>query len=87
MESIIKVKVGTSFERHETDPIPTDTTTPRQLLDQFGIDYHVGMTNFNGIPLTEDMLDKSISWFAQNFSKIDSATAFYILNIPKQDNA
>lgn len=87
MESIIKVKVGTSFDRHESEPISVDTTTPRQLLDNFGVDYNVGMTNFNGIPLTDDTLDKPIRWFADNFKKIDTATAYYILNIPKQDNA
>ena len=87
MESIIKVKVDTSFDRHESAPISVDTTTPRQLLDQFGVDYHVGQTNFNGIALGEENLDKPIRWFADNFEKINTATSFYMLNIPKQDNA
>ena len=68
MESIIKVKVGTSFDRHESAPISVDTTTPRQLLDQFGVDYHVGQTNFNGIALGEENLDKPIRWFASTCS-------------------
>ena len=87
MEAIMKVTVGTSFAKHETDPITTADTTPRQLLDKYGVDYTVGQTNFNGIPIAQDALDKPLTWFAENFKKINDAPKLFILNVPKQDNA
>lgn len=87
MEAIMKVTVGTSFAKHETAPISTATTTPRQLLDQFDVDYYHGQTNFNGVPISEDALDKPLTWFAENYKKINDAPKLFILNVPKQDNA
>ena len=86
MENIITVTVGTAFDRRQSDPIPA-STTPRQLLDQYQVPYGSGQTNFCGHIRDNDTLDKPFSWFADQFENVASATAYQLLNIPKQDNA
>ena len=52
----------TDFSRWETFCCPA-TQTPREILENFGVDYATGITYINGKPLTDAELNKPISHF------------------------
>lgn len=79
--NLIKVIVGTSFQRNTTDPIDPATTTLKSVLDQYKVNYMSGQTNLDGIVLSADDLDKT---FAE-MGKTEGSC--YLLNVAKQDNA
>jgi hypothetical protein len=75
---MIKVVVGTNVKR-ETK-IVDSAVTPRQLLEEVGIDYTRGSVNMDGSTLTPGDLDKS---FAQH----GITSKCYLLQVVKADNA
>ena len=75
---MIKVYVGNNVKK-ETKIVSSDTT-PRQVLEEAGIDYARGAVNMDGYTLTPGDLDKT---FAQH--GITERT--YLLQVVKADNA
>ena len=75
---MIKVICGTNVKRETR--IVSEEATPRQVLEEVGIDYSRGMTTMDGAPMSPGDLDKS---FAQH--GITEKT--YLLNVVKVDNA
>ena len=75
---MIKVVVGTNLKR-ETK-IVNSSVTPRQLLEEVGVDYTRGCVNMDGTTLTPGDLDKT---FAQH----GITEKCYLLQVVKTDNA
>ena len=75
---MIKVVVGTTVKK-ETK-IVDSSVTPRQLLEEVGIDYTRGFVNMDGSTLVPGDLDKS---FAQH----GITSKCYLLQVVKADNA
>ena len=75
---MIKVYVGTNVKR-ETRIVP-NTATPRQVLEEVGLDYTRAAVNMDGVTLLPGDLDKS---FAQH----GIAEKTYLFQVVKADNA
>lgn len=75
---MIKVVIGNNLKREVK--IVNNTATPRQMLEEAGIDYSRGFATLDGMTLTPGDLDKT---FAQH--GITEKT--YLLHVVKADNA
>lgn len=75
---MLKVIVGNNVSRQTC--IVSESTTPRQVLEQNEVDYTRGATNLNGCTLTVGDLDKS-------FEALGVKEQAYLLNVAKVDNA
>lgn len=75
---MIKVTVIANFKK-ETRIVP-NTATPRQVLEEVGIDYTRAAVNMDGVTLYPADLDKS---FAQH----GIAEKTYLSQVVKADNA
>jgi len=75
---MIKVTIGNNVKR--TSEIVDENTTLREVLEDAGIDYAMGMMNLDGSTLSPGDLDKT-------FADFGITEKCYLLNVVKADNA
>ena len=75
---MIKVVVGTNVKR-ETK-IVSSSVTPRQVLEDAGVDYTRGTVNLDGATMGHGDMDKS-------FEQLGITEKCYLLQVVKADNA
>lgn len=77
---MIKVTIGTNFKRDREPRIVSENATPREILEEAGVDYTKGMTNLDGSPLMPGDMDKS-------FKNLGITNKCFLTNVVKADNA
>jgi len=75
---MIKVTMGNNVKR--TSEVLDENTTLREVLEDAGIDYTIGMMNLDGSTLAPGDLDKT-------FADFGITEKCYLLNVVKADNA
>lgn len=76
---MIKVSVISNAVRN-SDMFDPATTTPRAVLEHFGVDYTRGVTSLDGSPLGPGDMDKT-------FAQIGITEKCHLTNVVKADNA
>lgn len=75
---MVQVTIGNNLKREKM--IVDGAMTPRQVMEDYGLEYATGGVHMDGEQLTADKLDKS-------FDDLGVTEKCYLLKVVKADNA